>query len=146
MSRDVRVIADLVWTVIDAIPNLTTYRGQFVDANGKPFDPPLDPDGRVHPYAIVYFNGGRAYSRRVGGGPKALSWGFQVTCAGGDDNRALAAISAVRTALTETRINPGDGVKPRRLVEDEGDPGPLRRDEGVSPSRMYLPLYFYTQI
>lgn len=146
MSRDVRELADQVWAIAESISNVNVYRGDFVDADGTPVDPPADDDGHVYAYAIFYFNGGRAFSRRVAGSRGTLGWGFQITCAGGDDERALAAVNVIRNAFTGTLLTFEDGIKPRRLVEDEADPGPLRRDDTVRPSRMYLPLYFRTQI
>lgn len=138
-AAKVAALADPIWTVIDAIANLNTYDGDFVDAAGKPVEVPLDADKRVHAYAVYYPSVGWAHALLNGGETDSLDWSFQVTCAGGDRTRALWAADQVRTALSGQRVTVGgQGL----LIVETGDPGPLRRDDKVSPVRFYTPLQF----
>ncbi len=132
-------LADPVWALLDAITGVNTYDGEFVDAAGAPVEPPTDQDGRVHAYAVYYPSAGWAHALLACGGTDSLDWGFQVTCAGGDRTRTLWCINQVRQALTGKTVTiNGQALQIREL----GDPGALRRDDKVSPSRMYAPLLF----
>jgi len=123
-------LSDEVWAILDAVTDVNAFDGQ-VD------NPPLDPDGAVHVYAVFYPHPGNAYSRLLDTGPESFGWGFQVTCVGGDRVRALWCVGKVRTALTGVRVG---GV----VVREVGDPGPLRRDDKVSPVRFFCLLDFTT--
>ena len=134
-APNVYLLADEVWNRLDALPAVNTYRGE-IDGT-----PPTDPDGRVHAYAIAYFGAGQPQAMRLDGGARGLRWTFQVTCVGGDDVRALWCINEVRGVLLGVRVPVGTG-RVSGKVREVTDPGPLRRDDDVSPSRMYLPLQF----
>ena len=133
---DVLTLSEVVWQLLDGIANVNAFDGEVTN-------PPLDPDGRVHAYAVYYPNPGHAHSLRAGRTAHTLNWGCQVTCVGGDRTRALWCIQKVRTALTGARLVI-DGR--RSILTEIGNPGPLRRDDDVSPPRLYLPLEFRTSI
>lgn len=138
-AAQVADLADPIWTMIDAVQNVNTYDGDFVDNDGKPLPPPLDDDGRVHAYAVYYPSPGWAHALLAGGETDSLDWSFQVTCAGGDRTRALWCADKLRTALSGKRITVnGQGL----LIVETGNPGPIRRDDKVSPVRFYTPLQF----
>lgn len=139
MTTQVSDLADPVWTLIDAVANVNTYDGDFVDADGKPVSPPLDDDKRVHAYAVYYPSPGWAHALLACGGTDSLDWSFQVTCAGGDRTRALWCIEQIRNALTGHTVTI-DGQKLQ--IREVGNSGSIRRDDGVSPSRCYAPLIF----
>lgn len=132
-------VADPVWTLISAIPEVNTYDGEFVDAAGKPVTAPADPDGRVHAYAVYYPSPGFAHALLACGGTDSLDFSFQITCAGGDRTRALWCVQQVRNALTGATVTVGGQAL---QIREDGNPGPLRRDDSVSPSRFYVPLIF----
>jgi hypothetical protein len=133
-------IHSVVWAKLDAIVGVNVYDGEVVDANGEATNPPYDTDGRVHAYAILYMAPGNRYAGSLNGAQTSLDGSFQVTCAGGDQTRALWCVDKVRTALIGTSVTV-DGVT-RYIRAREEDPGPLRRDDDVQPSRHYLPLEF----
>lgn len=128
-------LADDVWALIDAVANVNTYRGEILDADGQPVDPPLDPDKRSHPYAVVYFGAGQHTRGRLGGTASRLPWTFQVSCVGGDDNRALWAADQVRAALTNTHVGGA-------LLVETTDSGPMQRNDNVQPSRTVVHLMY----
>lgn len=136
-------LADPVWALLDAIENVNAFDGDFVDADGAPVNmkapPYVDPDGRVHAYAVYYPGPGWAHALLSCGGTDSLDWTFQVTCAGGDRTRALWCVTQVRNALTGHTVDVGGQALGIREV---GNPGPVRRDDGVSPARFYTPLIF----
>ena len=132
-------VADPVWTLIDAIAAVNTYDGEFVDADGAPVEPPADDDGRVHAYAVYYPSPGFAHALLACGGTDSLDFTFQVTCAGADRTRTLWCVQQVRAALTGATVT----VNGQALqIREDGNPGPIRRDDKISPSRFYVPLIF----
>jgi hypothetical protein len=130
----VRTLADQVWALQQAITNVNHYRGNVAS------NPPLDPDGKVHAYAVLYAGAGRAFGGRMVAAPGQTDWTFQVTCVGGDDNRALWCVDKIRAALTGAPLAVS-GTSAGRIRELT-NPGPVRRDDDVSPPRYYLPLLF----
>lgn len=138
-ATEVALLADPIWTLIDAIANVNTYDGDFVDADGKPVNPPADGDGRVHAYAVYYPGPGWAHALLGCGGTDSLDFTFQVTCAGGDRTRALWCIQQVRDALSGKNITiGGQDITIREL----SGPDRITRDDDISPSRFYAPLIF----
>lgn len=135
MTIPVRTLADDVWTLLSAVPNLNTWRGEILDAAGQPTNPPVDPDGRVHPYAVAYFGGGQALGNRIAALPSRVSWSFQVTCVGGDDIRCMWAVDTVRAALSFKRVA-------NTVIRESTDPGPIRRSDDIQPSICWVPVMF----
>ncbi len=135
-----RLLADQVWSILDAIAGLNSYDGEIVDDNDNPTTPPLDTDGRVHPYAVFYPSPGRRDLRRLAHVPTNVAWSFQVTCVGGDNTRCLWASDQVSGALTGLRLTV-DGQATGKLAEG-ADTGPMRRDDDVTPARLFVPLLF----
>lgn len=128
----VRLLRQAILARLQAIPNLRTYDGEVPDS------PPVDPDGRVHPYAVLYPTAGMRRDSALNTRQDHLDWGFQVTVAGGDAQRATWAVDAVLASLLDHRpAVAGLSTGPIRLA---GDLGPLRRDDEVHPPRHYLPL------
>jgi hypothetical protein len=117
------------------LANLDVFDGSVDDAGQDGVQ--VDPDGRAHMYAVLYFSPGRFTSDRACGAPDQLQGSFQVTAAGGDVHRALVAATKVRSALTGVRLTDGSG-----LVNESTDPGTVREDPSVSPSRWYVPILF----
>lgn len=127
-----RTTADEVHQLLDAIDHLLVFRGKVGDV-------PLGDDRTAVAYAVAYYGAGAPRVTRVGGRPRNLAWSCQITCAGGDDVKALWCIDQVRAALTGARVANGNRSG---LLYEIGDPGPLRVDRGVTPWRHYLPLDF----
>lgn len=124
--------ADQVHELLEGISNLIVFRDKVGDI-------PLGSDKTVAAYAVAYYGAGQPRITRLGGRPRNLAWYGQITCAGGDSNKTLWAIDQVRAALTGKRVTVGtrSGV-----LNELGDPGPLREDRSISPYRYYLPLDF----
>ena len=102
----------------------------------------MDSDGRAHPYAVVHVSPGNLHSLDLAGIHDVLDWRFQVTAAGGDPSRARRAIVRVRDALTGHDLVVASGVVGRVVEDPDYQPGPLREDRDVAPSRWYAPLQF----
>lgn len=135
MSLDVAALHDAALARLVAQAHLDVFDGSVDDA-GQP-SVRLDTDGRAHMYAVLYASPGRSDTARLSGIRDTLSWSFQVTAAGGDPNRALTAAVKVRAALTGTRLTTTSG-----LVNETTDPGPVRQDTSVTPSRWFVPILF----
>lgn len=126
--------SDALWAKLDAIANITTYDGEV------PKNPPLGADGRVDPYAVLYAGGGLRFASALNGLQSSLSSTFQVTCAAGDRTRAMWCVRQVRDGL----IGPITiGGRTYLVRSTDLDPGPIRRDDNVTPVRFYLPLEFF---
>lgn len=138
-TTKVAELADPVWVLIAAVANVNTYDGEFVDADGTPVVPPVDQDGRIHAYAVYYPSPGWAHALLQCGGTDSLDWSFQVTCAGADRTRTLWCVEQIRTALSGKTVTIG-GQKLQ--IREVANPGGIRRDDRVSPARMYTPLIF----
>jgi hypothetical protein len=103
---DVRPIADAVLALLKAVPSLNVFDAEL------PADPPLDPDGRVHPYVVLFPGGGHAFGTRINKDlPTDMSWGCRVLFVGGDRTRALWALDKIRAALTGKRPTGGARLK-----------------------------------
>lgn len=129
-----RTVHDTVWAVLDAIAGINTYDGEV------PSTPPVDADGRVHAYAVLYASPGALYASTLAGAQTSLLGSFQVTCVGGDPTRAVWCVDKVRTGLAGATVTI-DG-QTRIIRARSEDPGPVRRDDDVRPPRHYVPLEF----
>lgn len=134
-----RVLARAVLAQLQtAAPLVNTYLGAV------PTTPPADPDGRSHMYAVIYPAPGLTTLDRLATVVDGLVWSFQVTCVGGDPDRASAAVDAVTTALTGTRLTvPGLALGPLREL---GDFGPAQEDRTATPSRWFTALTYQTHV
>jgi hypothetical protein len=130
----VRLLHAALLAMLAAIPGLNTYDGEV------PATPPRDPDGRVHPYAVLYLSAGDRDESSLAGVQSLAQWSFQVTCVGGDPQRAAWAVDKVIAALLDQRPVMA-GISAGRIRLD-GDAGPLRRDDDVHPPRHWTPLLF----
>lgn len=139
MTADVRTLTDPVWVLLDGIANVDAFDGEFVDADGQQVQPTIDTDGRVKGYLVYHPSPGWQHSWTLDVDRDGLSWTFQVTCAGGDRARAEWVIKQVRAAISGAVITRNGQ---QLLIEETGDPGPLRVDDEVSPPRRWAPLQF----
>jgi hypothetical protein len=127
---------EVVWERLDEVASssgIDVYDGEV------PATPPLDPDGRVRAYAVLYASPGRLSASALDGGQRCLLASVQVTCVGGDPVRALGCVDAVREGLVGAVTV--DGVA-RVIRAREESPGPVRTDPNVWPPRHYAPLEF----
>jgi hypothetical protein len=129
-----QVVHGSVWALLSAITGVNPFDSEV------PKTPPLDEDGRVHAYAVLYFSPGRRHANAMDGNQSSVDGSFQVTCVGGDPDRALWCVDKVLTALVGAAVTI-DGVV-RRVRLREEDPGTVRRDDDVTPVRHYVPLRF----
>lgn len=134
MTVSVLTIHDQVWQLLDAAAGINAYDGEV------PKTPPLDEDGRVHAYAVLYVGAGRPTALMLDAVQDSLLGGFQVTCAGGDPTRALWCVDRVRTLLVGAEITV-DGHT-HQVTASDIDPGQVRRDDDVTPPRHYVPVLF----
>lgn len=117
-------VADATLALLQAIPNLNVFDTE------KPSDPPLDPDGRVHPYAVFFPGGGHAFGDRLNQDtPTDMSWTCRILIVGGDKTRALWALDKIRGALTGKR--PTSDARLKEALDDVI----FRTETNVVPSR-----------
>lgn len=134
----VEVVHAAVWDLIDAMTGVNAYDGEV------PATPPLDEDGRVASYAVLFFSPGRRHANAFDAAQRSIEGSFQVTCVGGDPTRALWCVDQVFGALLGAWVSV-DGVN-RQIRSREDDPGPVREDKNVTPTRHYVPLQFLLQM
>lgn len=128
------VVHASVWDLLDGITGVNAFDGQV------PKTPPKDTDGDVGAYAVLYYSPGRRYASALNGAQASVDGTFQVTCAGADPTKTLWCVDQVMGALVGAAVL-ADGTQ-RRIRCQEIDPGPLRRDDDVTPVRFYAPLRF----
>jgi hypothetical protein len=102
-------VHDVVWDKLDAIANINAYDGEV------PKTPPLDPDGRVHAYAVLFISAGRLYSTALDGAQGTMLASGYINCVGGQ-------------------------AFPIRFRDE--DPGVLRRNDEVTPPRHWIQLEY----
>lgn len=120
-------------TVLDAIADLNVYDAEV------PKTPPLDPDGRAHPYAVVYAGAATNERANLTGNSTTYRWPFQITVVGGDRQRCGWAAKAVTGAIVDLRLTV-TGFETGLITHE---PGPqMSRDDSPTPPRHYQPLLF----
>lgn len=123
-----------VLALLQAIPSFKVFDGEVAP------EPDKDADQRVHPYAVLYSDPGKAWATGLCGTSDALAWTFAVICVGGDQNRALWAVDKVRAALVDVELTVAGRSVHR--VRQELETAPVRRDDSIRPARFYVPLLF----
>ncbi len=111
--------------------------------DGEVTTPPHDANQRVHPYVVLYPGPGTPVAAALCRDYDDLWWDFQVTCVGGTPTGALWARDKVTAALT----NAGLAVAGRFVIvrPDGHDPGPMRRDDDLTPPRFWVPTGWRAQ-
>jgi hypothetical protein len=127
-------VHEQVWTLLDATPDVNTYDSEV------PKTPPLDIDGRVHAYAVLFVSPGRPTALMLDGTQDSLSTSFQVTCVGGDQARALWCVDQVRAQLVGAFVEING--RQHQITASETQPGPVRRDDDVTPPRHFVAELF----
>lgn len=129
---------DAIVTALRAQPNLDVLDGAIDDAGEPTYR--LDPDGRVHMTAVLWFGAGSRYDTgqdALCGDRDLTRVSFQVTCVGGDANRSRRAALKVRAALTGRYLAPGTSACLEQL-----DPVNPRPDTTASPARYVIPVLY----
>lgn len=117
-------VADAVYALLQGIEHLNVYDGEL------PNDPPKDPDGRVHQYAVFFGGGGHAFGDRLNRStPTDVSWTCRILFVGGDTTRARWAVDHIRAALTGKRPTADGHLK--EVLDDVT----IRIENNVVPSR-----------
>lgn len=103
---------------------------------GEP-SPVTDGDGLAHPYTAIFPSPGQRdlADATLDGTPGARAWRFQIKCAGGDVPRALRALQRAQNVLVGVRLDDTTG-----LIREDGDGGPIRKDDTISPHRWFTDL------
>ncbi len=122
-----------VKAVLEAIPNLTVYDGE-VDPS-----PPMGQDKRALPYAVLWMGSGLPYAVNFCRDFSHLDLRWQVTVAGGDQQRVMLARDWVCAAFVGTRLTvEGRASGLVRLIEQRQ----VDVDRDVRPFRFFVPLPF----
>jgi len=116
-------VAGATYALLQAIADLHVYDTEL------PSDPPLDEDGRVHPYAVFFPGGGHGFGDRLNDAPTDVAWTCRILFVGGDKTRALWALDKIRAALTGAR--PTGGARLKEVLDDVT----IRTETNVVPSR-----------
>lgn len=146
-----KVLADLAEAHLKTLTGVAVYRGEITASTDTVHHPPVltapggapDPSGRVAPYAVLYTGAGtRGLDHDVADAHDDLDWSFQVTCAAGYETDCGYLIDRVdglfyRWAPTVPGLAFGRAKPPLGY-----DPGPIRRDETVTPVRFWVPLQY----
>lgn len=134
-------LKDVVLDRLRAQPHLDVFDGSPDDA-GQP-DVSLDPDGRAHIYAALYFGAPVAspLAESICGARDLDVVSFQVTAAGGDQDRALRAAMKVRAALTGVLLTPRSG-----FCREQLDQLFAQRDNSAQPVRWFVPILYALDI
>lgn len=140
---DRKALADAVEARLrDQLPTVQGYVGEAVDV-------PLAPggDGRVVPYWVLHVTpGGPTDQVDLGDCGIDLDWGFQITCAGGEDADVQALMSDVDAVIFRWAPTVADLV----CGPCKPPPGftgiPIQRDRSVTPHRPFVPLQYVTTI
>lgn len=142
-ATDVDVIAarDQLLTMMRALQHWQVFDGSPDDAGQPKVD--VDHEGRAQMYAVLYMGVGRPdeFQESLCGDPGHLILTFQVTAAGGDQNRALRAALKVRQALTGQHITmPAEQMSGR--CREQLDALTARPDPGKAPVRWSVPMVY----
>ena len=133
-----------VWTLLGGTVDLMFTAGAPNLFRGRVDDPPLQEDGTVEGYAVLYSSPGLRSGSRLGATRDRFDGTFQITCVGADDEACLWVVDEVTGRVTGKQIATGpDGSRKRRIVEDLANQSrSVIRDESVQPPRFYVPLLF----
>jgi hypothetical protein len=139
----VRTLGEQIWVALGGGQGEDFTAGPVNLYRGKVEAPPLDDDGTVHAYAVLYESPGRRSGSRLGSTRDRVDSTFQVTCVGGDTTRCLWAVDKITTALTGHRLEIPTRTRRPRIVEDEANAfRNIIEDVDVTPSRFFVPLLF----
>jgi hypothetical protein len=131
---DVRVAGEQIEAQLRAEIPAEVMQG-FVGEIDETIETPPD-DDRVKAYWVLYLGSGAISNDRIVPAAFVSTLPFIVTVAGGTPSRALFGIEQVRKALAGVEIASG------LISEQPFDPGPLRVDQAISPSRHFSPISY----
>lgn len=141
-----KTLGDLFETQLGTVAGVTVFRGEV------PAKPPLiqtagqdDPSGRIAPYVAFFPSAGRAGiddEFDLANVHEDLVWTVQLLCAAGYAADLDALIDRVWAAIF--RWTPvSDGLAFGAMEPPPGyDPGPMRRNDNVTPPRFWTPMQF----
>lgn len=101
----------------------------------------MDEDNLAHPYLVLWTGGGTLQHTRLAVGASVNAWGFQVTCAGGDPERALWALSRARK-LDGQYLAGEDGKLLTGPITETVTGQYLAEDTDANPPRWFIPLLY----
>ena len=139
---DPQDLHDAVWAKLGgtasqdtgSLGNLTTYDAIV------PQNPPVDKDGRVRGYAVLFASPGRLYASGLDGAQASRDSTFQVTCGGGTADYVFWAVATAQAALLGAVTIAGKQYLIR--AREDFDPGGVQRDETKTTARFFIPLEF----
>lgn len=105
----------------------------------------LEPDRKAAAYAAVYPGAGMLSAPALSGQTTEMLWDVQVTCAGGDRERCQRAVAWTRSLLVDWKPNVA-GMEVNPLTEQPGYQPRVLLDRAFTPPRVYVPLYFQTDV
>jgi hypothetical protein len=135
-------LTDLAATRLATLANVVVYRGEIINADGSTNVPTIsgDPLGRVVPHIVMYPSPGRPrVDDQLAGFPSNLDWTLQLTMVAGYLTDCLNLIARVNVIMAGWIPVLSGGTTGRFMTDD---PGPVRRDDTVNPSRFYVPQLF----
>ncbi|VXC44129.1 hypothetical protein [Nocardioides sp. AX2bis] len=135
------VVAKALMARLDGITWATAHLGAIDTAKARP----VDADGRVSPYVVLYPGLGRvrdAEDTVTGSSSADLALLFQLTCVAGVADALLDLFDAVHDQVH--LWSPGiAGIGGGRFRTPPGyDPGPMRRNDQANPPRFWSPMQY----
>lgn len=113
--------------------------GLVVGLGGAP--PSAPPNGTDTRYAALYFDPGQSVTESLADVRTDFVCGFQVTCVGTTEERALWVADRARQALSPRLTVDG---RTTWRAEELGGP-PVQRDDDVTPPLYFLPVQYRLQ-
>lgn len=120
---------------LDAVQSALAAAGLTVYVGGTPTSSGWSSPDK---FAVLYPDPGMAVRESLADERTDFEATMQVTCVGGDPERALWVADRVRKAMAAPLTVPGRNCWP---PEDQGGP-PLARDDDVTPPLYYLPVQY----
>lgn len=132
---------DAVLAALQAQDNLDVLDGA-IDDTGEPTYR-NDPDGRAHMTAVLWWSTEyrQIEDETVCGARPLTALPFQVTCVGGDQNRAIRAAAKTAAALSDVCLTAWSGP-----IREDTERSTVQRDPSATPARWYLPIHYTVQM
>lgn len=121
------------------VPLVSVYRGEV--PKGQPPEMP-DAPGRIAPYVVLFDGVGLPdIEPDLGGQNVDLRWSAQMIVGAGFLPDCAATVDRICDLVYRWTPALGNGLAAGRMEPPPGyDPGPLRRNDSVSPPRWWTPL------
>lgn len=137
LATNARVLA-----LLATVPGLTVLDSSVTNDSGDEVDVPVDVNGRVKHYVVLYDGPGTGRAEALDGQVTAADYDFQVTCVGADANECRWVIRAVRDAVSGQPVDPDPAAPAGLFIETAGTRPPIGPDRDARPPRWFGVLLY----